>query len=67
MSHSGHRIVKCSRCNDIIQQCRCADPGKAITYELCGACKSRAQREEDDRQALDAANAAVISMLTVVV
>ena len=45
----GHYIVKCSKCGDVIQQCRCADPDKTVTYELCYDCRVK-EREADNGQ-----------------
>lgn len=38
MSHSGHKIVKCSECDKIIMQCRCMDKDKPIEYRICEEC-----------------------------
>lgn len=37
MSES-HFIIKCSKCNTVIGQCRCMAQNKEIRYEVCEAC-----------------------------
>jgi len=34
-----HEIVKCSVCDKVIQQCRCAFAGKPVTYLVCTNCQ----------------------------
>lgn len=36
---SQHFLIKCSSCDVVITQCRCADPTKTVTYSTCDACK----------------------------
>lgn len=42
MSHTGHEIVKCSKCDKVIRQCRCMDKNKPIVYEVCQECQRKA-------------------------
>jgi hypothetical protein len=36
-----HFMKCCPSCNVIWEQCRCADPSKAKTMELCPDCKTK--------------------------
>ena len=38
MDDCGHKIIKCSKCGDIIAQCRCMSKNKAVEYITCGKC-----------------------------
>jgi hypothetical protein len=52
MSHTVHRIVKCSTCGTIIGQCRCAAPDKPIHWVPdCESCRGKV--EEPAVPALD--------------
>lgn len=46
----GHHITKCSKCQKIIEQCRCMDPGKTIYWVICDDCKKKENRKtgQDD-------------------
>ena len=44
---SGHFIVKCEKCQDIIRQCRCMGH-KTITWELCTKCQDLIRKERED-------------------
>lgn len=36
----GHPIIKCSKCDDIISECKCVTQGiKAVEYQICDKCK----------------------------
>lgn len=39
--HSGHHILKCKKCNSVVQQCRCIDLNKVTYYtESCNNCNN---------------------------
>lgn len=35
---AGHYITYCSKCNKVIEQCRCMDCNKEKRYEICSDC-----------------------------
>jgi hypothetical protein len=35
-----HFVIKCKYCQGIMTQCRCPDPNKPVTYDICNACKA---------------------------
>lgn len=37
-----HYIIRCSKCDTVIEQCRCADPNKPVSYRVCYECKQKA-------------------------
>ncbi len=42
MSHQGHEILKCNRCERAIMQCRCIDKNKPIRWTTCESCHQKA-------------------------
>ena len=36
-----HYIVKCEKCDKVIEQCRCASKDKITTYEICRECEKK--------------------------
>ena len=35
---AGHFIEKCSTCGTVVQQCRCPDKNKPVTWVTCERC-----------------------------
>lgn len=37
----GHFVMKCSKCEKVISQCRCMDGNKPVRYCVCQECIDR--------------------------
>lgn len=42
MTNCGHHKKICTACEKVIEQCRCMDQNKPITYTICDTCKNKA-------------------------
>ncbi len=41
-----HRILKCTACRKIIEQCRCMEKNKAVEYAICVDCQKEGVKSE---------------------
>jgi len=42
-----HFIKICIRCGDVINQCRCMDCNKTVSYSICNQCRRETTDERD--------------------
>jgi len=41
MTNCSHHKKVCAACETVMEQCRCMDQNKSITYTICNKCKDR--------------------------